>query len=252
MISRNQIKFIRSLEQKKFREEHGLFVAEGKKIVYEILHSSLEIHSLYYTPGFKLPHSKGKEFRKFEVETNELEKISFLSAPNEVLCVVKRPTVKTEIPKIKNELSLLLEDIRDPGNMGSILRIADWFGIHQVVCSQECVDVYNPKVVQSSMGSIARINIFYCDAFQLINDIKKEPTGNDFEIYAAVLDGKNIYYEALTQRGLIILGNESTGISSKLMSQATRKITIPSSGKAESLNVAASAAVLCSEFRRRQ
>lgn len=250
MITKNQIKFIRSLEQKKFRREHGLFIAEGKKIVQEILNSSLKIHSLFATRDFQSPLLSGLKAEIVEIDRTELEKISLLSVPNEVLCLVEIPKSEIDFHKVKQQLSLYLDNIKDPGNLGNIIRIADWFGIEYIFCSPECVDSYNPKVVQATMGSIARVKIHYGEAVNFIKELKKN-TDASFTIYAATLDGKNIYSEDLSEKGLIILGNESEGVSDALIRLSGMEISIPPFGKAESLNVAASAAVICSEFRRR-
>lgn len=258
MITNNQIKFIRSLEQKKIRIDQGLFIAEGKKIVNEILNSSLKIRSLFATRDFNSLTIKGSEFENYEIDEKELERISFLSAPNEVLCVVEIPNHEIVFSELKQKLSLFLDNIKDPGNLGNIIRIADWFGIENIFCSMQCVDAYNPKVVQATMGSIARIKIFYVGGEHFIGELKKalpstplQKEKGVYKIFASTLKGKNIYNETLSKNGLIILGNESEGISENLIRLASERISIPPFGMAESLNVSASAAVICSEFRRR-
>lgn len=257
MVSRNQIKFIHSLEHKKFRKEHGLFVAEGKKIVTELLNSSLKIVSLFATGNFNKSLVQGN-YNFYDITEQELERISFLSSPNDVLCIAEIPKHENAFHQIYRQLSLYLDNIKDPGNLGTLIRIADWFGIEYIFCSPGCVDVYNPKVVQATMGSIARVKVIYTEAEDLILKLKKISTMNDqtakipgYSLYATMMNGKNIYKESLSQNGLIILGNESEGISDRLAGLADQKISIPSFGNAESLNVAASAAVICSEFRRR-
>lgn len=250
MITKNQIKFIRSLEQKKFRKEHGLFIAEGKKIVNEILNSRLKIHSFFATKNFHHPRVAELASEKFVIDETELEKISLLATPNEVLCLVEIPKNEIIFDKIKQHLSLFLDNIKDPGNLGNIIRIADWFGIEYVFCTPGCVDAYNPKTVQATMGSIARVKIVYEELENITREVKTDASG-PFTVYAATLGGKNIYREKLVKKGLIILGNESEGISERLIHMADRQISIPSFGEAESLNVAASSAIICSEFRRR-
>lgn len=263
MLTKNQIKLILSLEQKKFRKESGLFVAEGKKAVTEILNSSLKIHSLYSTKIFfntlsQFPNTPQRKFEKNEIEEADLKRISFLTTPNEVLCLVEIPKHQIILEKIGQALSFYLDNLKDPGNFGNIIRIADWFGIENIFCSAACVDAYNPKVVQATMGSIARVKINYVENENFFDELKKITTRNklsgdgvDFKIYSSALSGKNIYKEKLSPTGLILLGNESEGVSEKLIQIADEKLTIPSFGKAESLNVAASAGIICSEFRRR-
>lgn len=228
-----------------------MFIAEGKKMADEILNSSLKIHSLYATGNFQHPRLADLPAEKFIVDERELKKISLLTAPNEVLCLVKIPKNEIIFDEIKQKLSLFLDNIKDPGNLGNIIRIADWFGIENIFCSPGCVDAYNPKAVQATMGSIARVKIFYEEPENIARELKKNP-GGPFTVYAATLDGKNIYREKLAENGLIILGNESEGISDKLIRLADVQLSIPPCGKAESLNVAASAAIICSEFRRKK
>ncbi len=257
MLSKNQIKFIRSLEQKKFRKETGLFVAEGKKIVNEILHSELKIHSLFAISDFvpdwigdqiSSPTGSGIRFQISEVDEKELEKISFLTTPNEVLCIAEIPQYEINYKNISEKISIYLDGIRDPGNMGNIIRIADWFGISTVFCSPECADAYNPKVVQATMGSIARVKIYHAND-KIIQTMRAYA---NYPIYATTLNGKNIYKEESPEMGLIVFGNESEGISKEILELSTHKISIPRFGKAESLNVASSAAIVCSEFMGRK
>jgi RNA methyltransferase, TrmH family len=252
MLSKNQIKLVNSLKMKKFRDEHRLFIAEGTKLVPELLKSSFQIHSLYGTTtwirdnNYLLQGRNELQERVFEVDEKELSKISQLTVPNEVLVLAHIPEQQFFPEKLKGRLSMVLDEVKDPGNLGTLIRIADWFGIENIICSPDSVDVYNSKVVQSTMGSVTRINVFYTGLkdFLRLPDLK-------MPVYGALLEGENIYEASLGTEGFILLGNESRGISPELLSFITHKITIPRSGGAESLNVSAAAAVICSEFRRR-
>ena len=242
-LSKNQIKFICSLHQKKHRTENGLFIAEGEKVVKELLLSSLKIESIYATKNFA---DQNQEFNTTIITEDELTKISALTTPNEVLAIAQIPHYKIDRKEIADSLSLVLDEIQDPGNLGTIIRIADWFGIKNIICSENSVDPFNPKVVQATMGSIFRVKIHHTDLKLFLE------TENSLEIYGAVLNGENIYEEKLTGKGLIILGNESKGISKELLPFITHKIKIPSHdhSKAESLNIASATAIICYEFRR--
>jgi len=240
MINKKQIALIRSLRQKKFRTESSLFIAEGPKLVKEIINSSLKIEYVFATKDWIDENSKTDAN---EITPGELKQISALKTPQDVICVVNIPDVDNDIPEI-NGLTLALEDISDPGNMGTILRIADWFGISNVICSDSCVDIYNPKVVQASMGSIARVNVHYTNISSFVSN------NNDHPVYVMVMDGEDLYKQKLPQNAIVIIGNESKGISSGLLALIENKITIPSYGKAESLNAAVAAGIVCAEFRR--
>lgn len=253
MVSKNQIKQIQSLKQKKFREETGLFVAEGTKIVSELLHSSIQVETLYATAEFLSGRSIPDTFPVVEISRAELERISFLTAPNEVLAVCRIPEPRLDSLQLKGKLILMLDDIRDPGNLGTILRIADWFGIEQVICSIETADAFNPKVVQATMGSIARVQVHYLD----LDEYLKSNHSSEMPVFGALLDGDNVYSQKLPAEGFLMIGNESHGISIDLQKHITHRLRIPSFGKlksnggeAESLNAAIATAILCSEFRR--
>jgi RNA methyltransferase, TrmH family len=241
MISKNQIKIINSLQQKKFRKIHQQFFAEGKKVIQELLNSNFELIELFTTQE---SFSNVPKSQINTISDVDLKKISALVTPNESLAIFKIPNenkLKTE-----NGLTIALDDIRDPGNMGTIIRLADWFGVLQIVCSNETVDVYNPKVVQSTMGSLARVNVVYLN----LNDYIK--TCN-FPVYGTLLEGKNIYSEKLNRNAVVVLGNESNGISATIQELITQKITIPRFGtlqETESLNVATATAIVLSEFCR--
>jgi TrmH family RNA methyltransferase len=255
LLSQNKIKFINSLKQKKFRNELGLFVAEGEKIVGELLESNAKINSIYAIGEWLNANSKKIENCKAEINEigeNELERISSLTTPNKVLAVIEKFNFTFNKKEIISQLSLALDEIENPGNLGTIIRIADWFGIDNIFCSKDSVEIYNPKVIQATMGSFLRVKVHYVDLEKTINDFK-----NELPVYAAITDGENIYKTSLSKNGLIIIGNESKGISKELLKVATKKISIPnykhknnSDENAESLNASISAAIICSEFRR--
>jgi TrmH family RNA methyltransferase len=240
MVSKNQIKLITSLQQKKYRIANKLFFAEGVKGIQELLDSDFELDHLYTTQNDFDEVSKEK---KTIISENDLKKITALATPNSCLAVFKMPTEK---PVLETGLIVALDSIRDPGNLGTILRLCDWFGIQQVLCSKETVDVYNPKVVQATMGSIARVNINYIDLNAFLTTTK-------LPIFGTFMDGSNIYKSELPKEGIIIMGNEANGISMELEKLVTSRLTIPRFGnlqKTESLNVATATAIVLSEFRR--
>lgn len=259
MVSKKQIQFVNSLKQKKYREEHQLFIAEGAKIVPELLNSDIEVHQVFATREFLEKNDIGKRVDCIEVKYDELERLSSQTTPSDVLAVCKIPIHSFDKNELKGKLTLVLDDIKDPGNMGTIIRIADWFGIDSVLCSNESTDVYNPKVVQATMGSISRIKLHYLELSDFFRNLDD---GNisfkHFPVYGALLEGENIYKKQLTREGIIVIGNESRGISESIKEFINHKITIPSfahykagRGEAESLNAAIAAAIICSEFRRK-
>ncbi|CAD0004074.1 TrmH family RNA methyltransferase [Flavobacterium chungangense] len=240
MISKNQIKLISGLHQKKQRFANQLFFAEGIKVIQELLQSNFELEHLFTTQNdFEtVPFSK-----RVSVTEQELKKISALSTPNTCLAVFKIPA---ENPIIDSGLIVALDDIRDPGNLGTILRLCDWFGIQQIICSKETVDIYNPKVVQATMGSITRVNVNYVDLKSFITNAK-------LPVFGTFMNGENIYQSVLSQNGIIIMGNEANGISAEIEKMVTSRLTIPRFGtlqKTESLNVATATAIVLSEFKR--
>jgi len=259
MISNNQIKLFSSLRNKKYREIHHKFLAEGEKIVLEILHSSsriFDIQCLIATNEFIKVH--GSEVLKnvqeiYEVSAAVLDKISSLNTPNQAILVCGIPDHSPDFPEISEGISLFLDDIRDPGNLGTIMRTADWFGIRHIFCTRESVDVFNPKVVQSTMGSLCRVKVYYIETSALLKEVRKIES---FPLIGTVLDGDNIYTSLLPSRGIIVLGNESQGISQKLKEALNFRLLIQSYGNnsetSESLNVASAAAIVIAEFRRRQ
>lgn len=247
MISKNKIKYIRSLELKKNRNKEGKFVAEGFKVVDDLL--ALQPADLIVATQEWL---HGKHFAAqtevIEVTEEELKKVSFLQHPQQVLAVFKQAT-SGDYSINTNELNLALDGVQDPGNLGTIIRIADWFGISHIYCSQDTADVYNPKVVQATMGSIARVKVEYGDLLGLVESLPA-----DVPVYGTLLDGDNIYQQTLENRGLIVMGNEGKGISPALAKKVNHKLLIPNfpegRATADSLNVAIATAITCSEFRR--
>lgn len=245
MLSKSQISFIKSLHQKKYRKESGIFIIEGIKSITEFINSSYQLNSIYYTAPYAalLPKNLAN-IKLFEVNNAELEKISTLQTPQGILALVHIPA-KQEINlnSLKNSFSLVLDDIQDPGNFGTIIRTADWFGIKNVICSENTVEAYNPKTVQSTMGSLCRINVSYTNLSSFLSAVK-------LPVFGAFLDGNNIYQTNWGKEGLILLGNEGHGINNILLEKVTTPVTIPRIGMAESLNVAVSAAIFCSEITR--
>lgn len=240
MVSKNQIKLITSLQQKKYRSINQLFFAEGIKVIQELVKSNFELVHLYTTQNDFEEVSNDK---KTIISENDLKKISALATPNTCLAIFKIPTEKKTN---ESGLILALDSIRDPGNLGTILRLCDWFGIEQLICSKDAVDIYNPKVVQATMGSIARVNVNYVDLESFIDKTK-------LAIFGTFMEGNNIYKTDLPQEGIIVMGNEANGISPELERLIKNRLTIPRFGtlqKTESLNVATATAIILSEFRR--
>ena len=240
MVSKNQIKLITSLQQKKYRVANQLFFAEGIKVIQELVESNFELVHLYTTQN---DFDEVSNAKKTLIHESDLKKISALATPNTCLALFKIPTNK-EI--VESGLIIALDSIRDPGNLGTILRLCDWFGINQLICSKETVDIYNPKVVQATMGSIARVNVNYIDLNAFISETK-------LPVFGTFMDGENIYKTDLPQEGIIIMGNEANGISPELELLVKNRLTIPRFGnlqKTESLNVANATAIVLSEFRR--
>jgi TrmH family RNA methyltransferase len=239
-ISKNQIKLITSLSQKKYRLKYKLFIAEGVKVVRELIASSYELETLFCTEGFDSEVPNQKIVR---ISESDLKKISNLKTPNKVLGLFRIPDQK---PPQKSNLIIALDAINDPGNLGTIIRLCDWFGVAQIVCSMDTVDSFNQKVVQASMGSLTRVSIHYLDLENyLIN--------THLPTFIADMDGENVYTAPLPKEGILVLGNEANGVSEKIKKQVTTKIAIPRFGdiqETESLNVATAAAILLSEFKR--
>lgn len=259
MISRARIKWIKSLEKRKFRLLHNAFVAEGPKLVGELLP--------YYTPLYvaaskewlsQNSHQFTSSTEIDEVSREELERASLLRTPQSVLAVMPIPQNKLDIASLQNQLVIALDGVQDPGNLGTILRIADWFGIRQILCSsanvsgtsvtEGTVDVYNPKCVQSCMGALARVEVHYCNLPEVLTSV-------DMPVYGTFLDGTDMYREELSANGIIVMGNEGNGISKEVAKHISRRLYIPNFPKGslttESLNVAIATGIVCAEFRRR-
>ncbi len=240
MVSKNQIKLITSLQQKKYRNEHQLFFAEGVKVIQELLDSNFELEHVFVTESiFDLVVREQKSL----VSQTDMKRISALSSPSSCLAVFKIPKeTKVEC----NGLVVALDDIRDPGNLGTIIRLCDWFGVKQLLCSAETVDVYNPKVIQATMGSITRVNVHYVDLEAFVAQWT-------LPVYGTFMEGKSVYKETLAKEALLILGNEANGIKASLEKSITNRISIPRFGdlqQTESLNVATATAIFLSEFKR--
>ena len=248
MLSKNKIKFIRSLEMKKFRNESDCFLAEGNKLVADIL-PFFECECLITKSSWLATQGNINAKELIIAEDNDIERASLLKTPQDVLAVFRRPQYILDNEALKNELSLVIDGIQDPGNLGTIIRLADWFGIKQIICSSDTVDVYNPKTVQASMGAIARVKVYYKSLTDWLDEIEGIP------VYGAFLEGNNIYKEALSSNGLIVMGNEGNGISPSVEDRITHKLHIPNyppeTETTESLNVAVATAIVCSEFRRK-
>jgi TrmH family RNA methyltransferase len=243
MLGKSQAKYIQSLGQKKVRDEEGVFIAEGPKIVAELLASAgtdiIQLYALHDWITVNGINHNGAEV--IEVEENDLAKISQLATPNKVLAVVKKQEVNDQL-SAKGVISLVLDTIQDPGNLGTIIRIADWFGLTQIICSKDCADMYNPKVVQSTMGSFVRVKMLYTDLAPWLAEQK------DVFIYAAALEGQNVTAMKKINEGLIVIGNESKGISPAILELVDVKITIPRVGNAESLNAAVATGIILSHI----
>jgi TrmH family RNA methyltransferase len=243
MLGKSKIKYIQSLGQKKHRDDERLFVAEGPKIVAELLHDNPDGISQVYAVSSWMEERQEQLSSSLitEVSPEELARISQLHTPNQVLAVMKQfPT--SPIPSLRGSLALALDTIQDPGNLGTIIRIADWFGIPRIICSNDCADQYNPKVVQSTMGSIGRVQLHYTDLAAWVDSQK------DVSIYAAALEGQDILQMSKLTEGVIVIGNESKGISPAVMEKVNVRVTIPQKGKAESLNAAVATGIIVSHL----
>lgn len=259
MISKARIKWIKSLEMRKYRLQQNAFVAEGPKLVGELLDVCQDAHqdAPYSTPLYLAAtkdwlsqnlHLINNIKEVDEVSKQELERASLLRTPQNVLAVFPIPKEKLQLSSLENQLVLALDGVQDPGNLGTILRIADWFGIHHVLCSEGTADVYNPKCVQSCMGALARVKVSYCNLPEVLRETK-------MPVYGTFLDGKDIYNEELSQDGIIVMGNEGNGISEEVGKLVNRRLYVPNfpkgSSTTESLNVAVCTGIVCAEFRRR-
>ena len=265
MITKNQIKLIKQLEQKKFRRREGLFVAEGPKVVGDLM-KRWEPVAVYATDDYS-PTTTVNNLQR--ISSEELRKVSFLQHPQQVLALFPLPkdatsesssrpfvsgisasgqTIFADSASKDSPLVLALDGVQDPGNLGTIIRLADWFGIDTIICSEETADAWNPKVVQATMGSIARVSISYINLPEYLDSLPQ-----DVPVYGTLLDGDNVYEQELSTGGIIVMGNEGNGLTEKVRRRVNRRLLIPSYRKdtAESLNVAIATAIVCAEFRRR-
>lgn len=247
MISKNQLKLIHSLEQKKQRKKSGLFLVQGEKNVSELFSSDFEVVNLFATTDYINKQADALSEHKLlsvtiESTVEELQKAGTLKTNNSVIAIVK--CKQYDVPVIgSNELVLVLDQVGDPGNLGTIIRVADWYGIHKIVCSRDCADLYNPKVIAATMGSFARVQVSHTDLTDYLSAQSKP-------IYGAFLEGKNIHKATLANSAFIVMGSESHGISTAVSQFITDKITIPSFGQAESLNVAMATGIILDNFKR--
>ncbi|MSR52297.1 MAG: RNA methyltransferase [Gemmataceae bacterium] len=253
MISKSQRQFVRSLVERKARQEYGLFVAEGARIVEDLLLSPIEIKTIFATADW-LEHKRStipSQVEIFQIDERELEQLSQLKTPNRALALVAIPHATLDIPACRGKLVVGLESIQDPGNLGTIIRLCDWFGITQIVANSSTVNCFNAKVVQATMGSIARVQVHYRDDFaEVVSHFAKAGK----RVYATTPQGESIYQAQLEPDALILLGNEGNGLSDDILSRCTNRLRIPRFGdsphRAESLNVAVAASIVCSEFCR--
>jgi TrmH family RNA methyltransferase len=241
MLSKNEVKYIQSLRHKKSRDDEGVFIAEGPKMMHELMANDFEIVKAYSLPEW-LERNQQTKGVVTEVVLSDLERITNLKTPNEVLVIAKKKAFNYE-PVIPGQFTLLLDGIQDPGNMGTIIRIADWFGVTQVVASESSVELYNPKVVQATMGSICRVNVWYKKVEDWLAKVS-------VPVYGALLDGKSIYEVDTATEGVLVIGNESRGISEEVLRLISQPVTIPKIGGAESLNAAVATGIILSHMRR--
>ena len=248
MLSKNKIKYIRSLELKKNRKEEKAFVAEGHKLVGDLL-GHFPCRLLIATRAWLERNPEVDATEIIEVTQEELTRASLQKTPQEVLAIFGQPTYEMQPEVISDHLCLALDDVQDPGNLGTIIRLADWFGIEHIFCSQGTVDVYNPKTIQATMGALARVKLHYCHLPSLVASLRDVP------VYGTFLDGENMYGKALSAHGLIVMGNEVNGIGEEVAKLVNERLYIPNyppqRETSESLNVAVATAIICAEFRRR-
>jgi RNA methyltransferase, TrmH family len=252
-MTKNWQKLVKNLHQKKYRQIEGLFLVEGTKSVYELLQSNFLIKAVFYTQTFEQTYPKElKSLAKTihtELTTAEiLAQVGTLQSNDGALAVVQIPINQVDTKKV--DYLLALSDIRDPGNLGAIIRIADWYGISQILCSETTVDWYNPKVIIASMGSFLRVTPYYCDLANYLQNINNQELGNKFTIYGMLLAGQNLHKTQFYDRGIIVIGNESNGIAADILPLIDQKITIHRFGEAESLNAAMATTVVCDNLRR--
>lgn len=255
VINKQQIKFVRSLRQRKMRDESGMFIAEGLKSVNEAIECFAESIEVIYISSNNRNNDKLKHIPDniaiIEISENDFLKISSFKTPQGFLALIRKP--EDIIPKVEtlNDLTIVLDNVNDPGNLGTIIRLADWLGINQIICSRDTVDCYNPKVVQASMGAVLRIGVHYTDLSEFVNKIKVQ---TKLHVYSTSLNGENLYQTKLSQPAVLIFGNEANGISKEILNLVDKSLLVPSysnnSESSESLNVSIAAAIVLSEFRR--
>ncbi len=245
---KSEIQLVRSLAEKRGRQELGLFIAEGEKFIGELLDSPLRVRKIYVTEQADIDPSFSSRTELEIVSEREMERISQLKSANRALALVEMPRRELHPEELSSQLSIMLDGVQNPGNLGTIIRLADWFGIESVICSPDSADCFNPKVVQATMGAILRVKVHYCPLPPLIQSL-------NVPIYGAMLEGENIYHANLSPTGVIVMGNEGQGVSPEVQSLITQRLYIPpyptDQTSSESLNVAIATAVICSEFRRR-
>jgi TrmH family RNA methyltransferase len=246
MLVKSHVKYIQSLSQKKVRDEDAAFVAEGPKIIKELLNTKnvalIQLYALKTWIEENKESMDGLSEKLIEINNSEMERLSFLQSPNQVLGIFKKPAFRKS--EFYGKITLMLDGIQDPGNLGTIVRTADWFGIETVICSKDSADVFNPKVVQSTMGSIARVHAMYEDLKTIIEKYSSIP------VYAAALDGNKLFDMDGIEEGFILIGNESKGIHENLLELANQKITIPGTGYAESLNAAVAVGIVLAYLKK--
>lgn len=250
MLSKAKIKWISALALKKNRDEENVFVAEGVKLVSELL-SVMKCRFLAYTDESLIPIRFARKFTEKEhITADELKKISSQKTPQGVIGVFEKPAYEINLSSLENKLSIALDDIQDPGNLGTIIRLADWFGVKDVFCSLHTADVYNPKTIQATMGAVARVRVHYVNLAEFLKNIPAE-----IPVYGTLMDGENIYEQNLTSNGIIVMGNEGSGISKEIQPFISKKLLIPTfpvdANTSESLNVGIATAITVAEFRRR-
>lgn len=250
MLTKADITFIRSLSKKSVRDSESLFVVEGEKMAREVVASSFKIRGCYVTSAVDA-HLRADIARLTlveQIERSAMERISSLKSATPLLMLVEKPSSRFDLSAHKGSTILALDGVQDPGNLGTIIRLADWFGISAILCSPTTADLYNPKVIQSTMGAVLRISVYYVDLEQVLVECQRDGR----RVYGTFLEGRNLYGKPLCENSVIVFGSEGSGISSAVESFVDEKITIPSfgSGECESLNVAVAAAIVCSELRR--
>lgn len=253
MLSKQVTKIVQNLEKKKFREKYNLFKIEGEKLVDELLHSQLKTDTILASPEWIGRNQKAlANVKIIETDQREMGSISNFQSLPEVIALAEIPVYQYDHAAIRQSISLVLNGIQDPGNLGTILRVADWFGIRYIFCDNDCAGVYNPKCVQASMGAIFRVKPFYIDLVPLLQQAKSE----GFPVFGTFLGGENIYTSVLSPKGFIVMGNEGKGISKEIEELTDCKLTIPSFARnefsTESLNVGVATGIILSEFRRRE